>query len=155
MKFHAQKVTPSTPGIYAKRAVYRGLMDKRKLPDAADSATEGIYCPARPQRHLCRGCGWVYLKISGSATFSEHARRNERRLAMRKWRRESAALGAGKPGRGAALGLAVFRAKLAVAWGKYEGNLGGNSGSGGAGTGAGKSAGRADPWRTKWRSRWR
>ena len=64
-------------------------------------------------------------------------------------------MGAGKPGRGAALGLALFRAKLAVTFRESEGNLRGISGSGGAGTGAGKSAGRADPWRTKWRSRWR
>ena len=60
---------------------------------------------------------------------------------MRKWRRESAALGAGKPGRGAALGLAVFRVNLAVISGESEGNLRGISGSGGAGTGAGNSAG--------------
>ena len=55
----------------------RSEMGKRKLPDAAHSATEGIYYPARPQRHLCGGCGWVYLKISDSATFSEHARRKK------------------------------------------------------------------------------
>ena len=50
-------------------------------------------------------------------------------------------MGAGKPGRGAALGLALFRAKLAVTFRESEGNLRGISGSGGAGTGAGKSAG--------------
>ena len=50
-------------------------------------------------------------------------------------------MGAGKPGRGAALGLAVFRVKLAVKFGESEGNLRGISGSAGAGTGAGKSAG--------------
>ena len=128
----------------------RSETDKRKLPDAAHSATEGIYYPARPQRHLCAGCGWVCARIFSSATFSEHARRNESVSAICTWM-SAPCLGGGKAGQG----LAVFRAKLAVTWGGYEGNLGGISGSGGAGTGAGKSAGRADPWRTKWRSRWR
>ena len=50
-------------------------------------------------------------------------------------------MGAGKPGRGAALGLAVFRVNLAAISGESEGNLRGISGSGGAGTGAGNSAG--------------
>ena len=50
-------------------------------------------------------------------------------------------MGAGKPGKGAALELAVFRVKLAVIFGESEGNLRGISGSSGAGTGAGKSAG--------------
>ena len=64
-------------------------------------------------------------------------------------------MGAGKPGRGAALGLAVFRDKLAVIWRESEGNLGGVSGSGGAGTGAGKSAGEQIQLADKRRGRWR
>ena len=51
------------------------------------------------------------------------------------------ALSWGRESRAGALGLAVFRAKLAVTWGGYEGNLGGISGSGGAGTGAGMRSG--------------